>query len=93
MDILAIKKYNIYIQKDLQCGKRLKQRGKTPMIWQKKPWKQCWESFKETLLNFIAALATFVWGIIQLVFQTLVAFIKSVGIILFGWLIDWVKRW
>lgn len=35
MDILAIKKYNIYIQKDLQCGKRLKQRGKTPMIWQK----------------------------------------------------------
>lgn len=41
----------------------------------------------------IAALATFVWGIIQLVFQTLVAFIKSVGIILFGWLIDWVKRW
>lgn len=72
---------------------KIKTAWETAYDMTKKPWKQCWESFKGTLLNFIAALATFVWGIIQIVFQTLVAFIKSVGIILFGWLIDWVKRW
>lgn len=71
---------------------------KIKIAWQnayvkiKEPWLACWESFKEALLAFITALATFVWGIIQLVFQTLLAFIKSVGAILFGWLIDWIKR-
>lgn len=59
----------------------------------KKPWKECWESFKTALLGFVSAIALFVWGILQLVFQTLLAFLKSAGTILFGWLVDWIKRW
>lgn len=59
----------------------------------KTPWKECWVAFKTAILSFLSTIATFVWGIIQLVFQTLLAFIKSVGTILFGWLVDWIKRW
>lgn len=73
--------------------KKIKTAWKQAYESAKKPWKECWEAFKTALLGFVSAIALFVWGILQLVFQTVLVFLKSAGIILFGWLVDWIKRW
>lgn len=73
--------------------------NKIKLAWQtayesvKKPWKECWESFKTAVINFVCSLGLFVWGIVQLVFQVLLAFIKSAGIIVYDSLANFIKRW
>lgn len=59
----------------------------------KAPWKEGWEQFKDAVVTFMYALGNFIWGAISLTFNLLWTFIKTVGIILLGWLVDWIKGW
>lgn len=72
---------------------KIKEAWKSAIDSIKGPWKDCWEAFKAGIVNVVACIALFVWGVIKLVFQALLAFVKSVGILLFNWLIEWIKRW
>lgn len=59
----------------------------------KVPWKKCWEAFKEALISFCVMVGKVCLGFFTLIWNTLEASIKTIGILCFDWLIEWIRRW
>ena len=56
------------------------------------PWIDFWTLLKDSLIGFITVVAKALWGLVAAVWEILVAFIKTVYLLCFNWLIELIKK-
>lgn len=71
---------------------KIKQAWKTALANMGKPWKNFWTTLKTALVSFLTVMGKAIWGLFSAVLESVVAFIKTVGILCFNWLIELIKN-
>lgn len=56
------------------------------------PWIDFWTLLKDSLIGFITVVAKALWGLVAAVWEILVAFIKTVCLLCFNWLVELIKK-